>query len=118
MVDLAAFVRTACGRLSLASSKLLVTALRSLVGYVHVEGLMQRSLASAVPSVAGSKLASLLQGYEVERPLAACDRRTRASRRDFAMLLVRLGLRAGEVRKLSLDDVDWRAAELVVRGKG
>lgn len=121
--DLAVFVRTACRGLSLASSKLLVTALRSLLIYLHVEGLIQRSLAPAIPSVAGSKLASLpraLQSEEVERLLAACDRRSRAGRRDFAMLmlLVRLGVRAGEVRKLSLNDVDWRAGELVVRGKG
>jgi integrase/recombinase XerD len=33
-------------------------------------------------------------------------------------VLVRLGLRAGEVAGLSLEDIDWRAGELVVRGKG
>lgn len=54
------------------------------------------------------------------RLLAACDRRTRMGRRDFAMvtLMVRLGLRPGEVRSLSLDDIDWCAGELVIRGKG
>jgi integrase len=52
--------------------------------------------------------------------LASCDRRTTFGRRDFAVLilLARLGLRAGEVGALSLDDIDWRAGELVVRGKG
>jgi site-specific recombinase XerD len=34
------------------------------------------------------------------------------------LLLARLGLRAGEVARLELDDIDWRAAELMVRGKG
>jgi site-specific recombinase XerD len=52
--------------------------------------------------------------------LGSCDRCTAVGRRDFAVLtlMVRLGLRAGEVASLRLDDVDWKAAELVVRGKG
>lgn len=121
--ELIAFVRRACRSRSRGSVSLLITALRSLLNYLHVEGLIERPLAAAVPSVACSKLAGLPRSMEpddVERLLGACDRRTRTGRRDFAMLmlLVRLGLRAGEVRMLSLDDVDWRAGELVVRGKG
>ena len=57
---------------------------------------------------------------EVARLLASCDRRTTFGRRDYAVLtvLARLGLRAGEVAALALADIDWRAGELVVRGKG
>jgi len=49
----------------------------------------------------------------------SCDRRTSTGRRDHAilLLLVRLGLRAGEVAALKLDDVDWRQAEIVIHGK-
>jgi integrase len=56
----------------------------------------------------------------VARLLASCDRRTTFGRRDYAVLilLARLGLRAGEVAALDLGDIDWRAGELVVRGKG
>jgi site-specific recombinase XerD len=52
--------------------------------------------------------------------LAGCDTRTASGRRDLAMLtlLARLGLRAGEVTALSLDDIDWRAGEVTVTGKG
>jgi integrase len=52
--------------------------------------------------------------------LDSCDRRTTFGRRDFAMLtvLVRLGLRAGEAAALEVSDIDWRAGEVVVRGKG
>ena len=52
--------------------------------------------------------------------LASCDRDTAAGRRDFAilMLLARLGLRRGEVAALGLDDVDWRAGEIVIRRQG
>lgn len=121
--DVTTFVCSACRGRSAGSAQLLTTALRSLLTYLHIEGLICRPLDAAVPSVAGSKLAGLprsLAADEVERLLGACDRRTRTGRRDFAMLvlLVRLGLRAGEVRTLSLDDLDWRAGELLVRGKG
>ena len=52
--------------------------------------------------------------------LQGCDRRTPHGRRDYAILLLlaRLGLRAGEVVALTLEDLDWDAGELQVRGKG
>lgn len=52
--------------------------------------------------------------------MASCDRRQAVGRRDHAILLLlsRLGLRAGEVAAITLDDIDWRAGELVVHGKG
>jgi integrase/recombinase XerD len=52
--------------------------------------------------------------------LGSCDAGTAAALRDLAMLtlLARLGLRAGEVAALSLDDLDWRAGEITVTGKG
>ena len=107
----------------IGSAKLALTALRSLLIYLHIEGLIAQPLDTVVPSVAGWRLAGLpraLEAGDVQRLLAACDRRTRSGRRDFAMLmlLVRLGLRAGEVATLDLADIDWRAGELVVRGKG
>jgi integrase/recombinase XerD len=81
------------------------------------------ALAPAVPSVAGWRLASLpraLDAAHVERLLASCDRTTAVGRRDFAVLtlLWRLGLRSFEVAGLSLDDIDWHAGELTIRGKG
>ncbi len=99
------------------------TALRSLLRFLHVKGLVAPSLVGAVPSVASWRLAPLPRGLEpdeVKRLLATCDRRTAAGRRDFAilLLLVRLGLRAGEVAGLRLDDIDWRVGEIVVFGKG
>lgn len=99
------------------------TALRSLLGFLHLDGVTDGSLVGAVPSVASWRLSGLprgLQPGEVARLLAACDRRTDVGRRDAAMLLllVRLGLRAGEVAAVQLDDIDWRAGELVVHGKG
>lgn len=105
------------------SVKLIVTALRSLLGFLQVEGVLEESLSGAVPSVAAWRLAGqprALEAGEVRRLLAGCDRRTVNGRRDFAIvtLLVWLGLRCGEVAALELDDVDWRAGEILVRGKG
>jgi site-specific recombinase XerD len=121
--DVTAFVRSASRDRCTGSAQLLGTALRSLLGYLHIEDVIDARLDAAVPSVASSKLAGLpraLEAAEVDRLLAACDRRTRMGQRDLAMLmlLARLGLRAGEVRRLSLDDLDWRAGEFIVRGKG
>ena len=121
--DVTAFVLAECPGRATGSTKLLVTALRSLLGFLHVEGVLAESLSGAVPSVAGWRLAGLPRGLEagqVRRLLASCDRRTAVGRRDFAILtlLVRLGLRRGEVARLELRDLDWRAGEIVIRGKG
>lgn len=101
----------------------LASALRSFLRFLHVEGLAGAPLAQAVPAVANRKgcgLPRALPPATVARLLASCDRRTRLGRRDYAMLmlLARLGLRAGEVASMSLDDLGWRAGELTVHGKG
>lgn len=61
-----------------------------------------------------------MSSEEVQRVLKVRDRRTSGGRRDYAILLLfaRLGLRAGEVVALQLDDIDWRTGEILVRGKG
>jgi integrase/recombinase XerD len=61
-----------------------------------------------------------LEKEEVEKVLLSCDRRRKVGKRDYAILLLlaRLGLRAGEVVRLTLDDLDWHSGELLVRGKG
>jgi site-specific recombinase XerD len=121
--DITAFVVARCPRQARGSARLTVTALRSLLGFLHLEGILPRSLAAAVPRVASPRLAGLPRGLEpagVDRLLASCDRGPPTGCRDLAILtlLVRLGLRAGEVAALTLDDIDWRAGELLVRGKG
>jgi integrase/recombinase XerD len=118
-----AFVIERCPRQTRSSAKRTVKALRSVLGFLHAEGYIERSLMHAVPAAGGWRLAALpkrLEPDQVRRLLAACDRRSVTGRRDFAVLtvLARLGLRAGEVAGLSLDDIDWRAGEVVVHGKG
>jgi len=110
-------------RCSVGSAKCAVTRLRALLRFLHVEGTIEHALAGAVPSIASWRLASLVKALDagsVARLLASCDRRTRVGRRDYAILttLSRLGLRAGEVAALRLSDIDWRAGEVLIRGKG
>jgi integrase/recombinase XerD len=106
-----------------ASAADLASELRSFLRFLHLEGLVVAPVAQAVPAVANRKgggLPRALPPATVAGLLASCDRRTRLGRRDYAMLmlLARLGLRAGEVASLSLDDLGWRAGELTVHGKG
>jgi integrase len=121
--DVIGFVLSACPGRAVGSAKLIVCSLRSLLRWLHLTGRVRVSLASAVPSVAGWRLSGLPKGIEpgeLRRLLAACDRRTRTGRRDYAalLLLARLGLRAGEVAGLRLDDIDWRRGEITIAGKG
>jgi len=121
--DITAFVAARCPGQAHGSAKLTVTALRSLLGFLHLDGILPRSLVAAVPRVASWRLAGLPKGLEpaeLRRLLETCDRRRATGCRDLAILtlLVRLGLRAGEVAGLTLEAIDWRAGELVVTGKG
>lgn len=120
--DVGRFVLEQCAARSVGSAKNVVMALRSLLRFLHVDGVTARDLAGAVPAVAPQRrsLPRALDPRVVARLLASCDRRTKAGRRDFAVLIVlaRLGLRAGEVAAIELQDIDWRRGELLVRGKG
>jgi integrase/recombinase XerD len=119
--DVGRFVVDACGRLSLSSAGNVVVGLRSLLRFLHVEGLTGGDLAAAVPAVAPRPrgLPRALAPGAVARLLASCDRRSEKGRRDFAVLIAlsRLGLRAAEVSAIEIGDLDWRAGELLVRGK-
>lgn len=121
--DVSAFMLEVARERPAATAQRTATALRSLLRFLYTEGIASAALDGAVPSVACWQQAWLPRGLEPEdvaRLLASCDRRTRGGRRDFAILvlLARLGLRAGEVARLALEDVDWRSGEIVVHGKG
>jgi site-specific recombinase XerD len=121
--DVSGFVLAACPGRAVGSAKLIVCALRSLLRWLHLTGTVPVPLVAAVPSVAGWRLSSLPKGLEpgqLRSLLGSCDRRTATGLRDYAimLLLARLGLRAGEVARLGLDDIDWRHGEIAVLGKG
>lgn len=105
------------------SAHLVTAAFRSFFRFLFQKGELQADLAAAVPTVANWQLSTVpkyLTAEEVQRVLKTCDRRTATGRRNYAILLLlaRLGLRAGEVVALELEDINWRAGEIMVRGKG
>jgi len=121
--DVARFVLHDSSRRGRRSSQLCASALRSFLSYLFQQGRIPTNLAAAVPTVAGWRLSELpryLEPAQVEKVLRCCDRRRKIGKRDYAILLLlaRLELRAGEVGGLTLDDIDWSAGELCVRGKG
>ncbi|MGP4104900.1 site-specific integrase [Nonomuraea sp. KM90] len=105
------------------SAKAMVTSLRAFLRFAHVTGRTAVPLAGAVPAVASWRLSALPRGppaAEIELLLAGCDRNTATGLRDYAVLslLARLGLRGAEAAALQLGDIDWRAGEIAVTGKG
>jgi site-specific recombinase XerD len=121
--DVSAFLAAECPKRSVTGARDLVKGLRGLLRYLHVTGAIATPLQWSVPAVAYPREHSLPRGLPPEavaRLLASCDRRRAVGRRDYAVLLLlsRLGLRAGEVAAIELEDIDWRRGEFQVRGKG
>ena len=121
--DVTGFVMRHARHLSPVRAKLMATALRSFFRYLRHRGAIATDLAGCVPTVPNWSLSTLprfLPAATVERILERCDRKTSVGRRNHAILLLlaRLGVRAGEVVGLSLDDIDWSTAQITIRGKG
>ena len=97
--------------------------LRSLFGFLYATSRIERNLAFYVPRMTSSRAAAPIRHLtpaEVERILHAARGESTVARRNYAMLLTmaRLGLRGEEVIAIRLEDIDWRAGEMQVRGKG
>lgn len=121
--DVNAFLLRECGRVSAGSAKGRVAELRSVLRFLFLQGLTPLQLGTSVPPVGGWRLATLpptMKATQVQQVLDGCRGTTPVLVRDHAIILLvaRLGLRSIEIARLELGDVDWRAGELVVRGKG
>jgi site-specific recombinase XerD len=121
--DVTAFVQRHAHKHGSPYAKGLVTATRSFLRYLHYKGLIHADLSLAVPKVARWSLSTFpkhLPAAQVRQVLRCCDRSTPLGRRNYAILLLlaRLGLRAGEVVGLNLEDIDWDNARITVCGKG
>ncbi len=120
--EITAFVLDRSRRGSVTTASNVISGLRALLVFLHVRGDTPSSLVSAVPSVArrARLLPRGLDAAQVALLLESCPRESAVGRRDRAVLklLARLGLRAGEVARLQLDDIEWKAGEIVVVGKG
>ena len=121
--DITAYLVERAPALSRKRVAYLASALRSFLRFLFVQGETATDLSTA-PLMSQTRHRATVPRYllpaEVERLLDTCDPSTPAGRRNRAILtlLVRLGLRAGEVAALELDDIRWRSGEIVVRGKG
>ena len=121
--DVSEFLVSESRRLNIGGMRGLVSKLRPLLVFLHVTGRIPHPLRWAVPRVAdtnGRLLPQTVDRETVTALLASCDRGRRVGVRDYAMLLLlaQLGLRSAEVASMQLEDVDWRAGELLVHGKG
>jgi integrase/recombinase XerD len=120
--DVVRSVQCQAPRLHVKRAKLMTTALRSFCQYARFRGEVQLDLAAAVPIVANWSMTSIPRAIapaQIRQLVTSIDRHTAMGRRDYAviLLLARLGLRSGEVVSLELDDIDWTAGRLSVRGK-
>ena len=120
--DIVAFLLRESERLSVGSVKGRVAELRSLLKFLYLQGVTPRPLATVVPPVAGWRdtgVPKAIPAADVQLLLGGCDRSHPIGVRDFAMLMLvaRLGLRSAEVARLELGDIDWRAGQIILRGK-
>lgn len=108
---------------SVSAAQNFVAGLRAFLRYCFLEGLLRTDLSAAALAVTGRRRSPIPRGLsraQADALLASCDRRTGLGRRDYAIILIllRLGLRRGELAAVTLDDLDWRVGELAIRGKG
>ena len=120
--DITRFVRRRASTIQSKRVQLMTTALRSFLRFARYQGDIETDLAACIPAVANWKQSTLpraLPPDQVEQVLNSVDRKTALGRRDYAILLIlaRLGLRAGEIRALTLEDLDWKEGLITVRGK-
>jgi site-specific recombinase XerD len=109
-----------CGR---SWAKLVITTVRMFLRYLVVHNLCDPALVDALPTIAHWKRASCpdyLSKEEVEKLIVVCNPETAEGARDMAvlLLLVRLGLRAGDIVHLRHADIDWEQGAFQVTGKG
>lgn len=120
--DVTGFVRRRAVAIQSRRVQLMTTALRSFLRFARYRGDIDKDLAACVPAVANWRLSTIpraLPPDQVELVLTSIDRKTAMGRRDYAILLIlaRLGLRAGEITTLKLEDLDWQEGLITVRGK-
>ncbi len=121
--DITTFLQQAMTRTPPLRDKTLSSHLRNFFRYLFQAGKTANNLATGILSVAqryGSRLPRHLTSDEVETLLKAIRTDSSSGRRNYAMVLLiaRLGLRAPEVVAVQIDDIDWRAGEILIRGKG
>ena len=120
--DISAFIIRYAQTMSFSRAQLMASILRSFFRFLHMRGEANTDLSGAIPTVPRwqfSKIPKFLQPEQVKHALQGCDKNTAMGQRNYAILLLlaRLGLRAGEITHMELDDILWETGELIVKGK-
>ncbi len=122
--DPIAFIRQESKRMAPPAVKCVANALRSFLRFCEFRGEVPAGLAVSVPAVATwtttPPIPKGIAAEHAQRAIDSCNRSTSVGLRDRAVLLLlaRIGLRACEVIRLTLDDIDWDQAQLRIHGKG
>lgn len=121
--DITSHVQRQATQLCPSTKTVFLSAMRSFLRYLRHQGRIRMDLAACVPAMANWKRSTLpkyIEASQVQQLLDSCDRTTSKGRRSYAILLLlaRLGLRAGEVVRLQLEDIDWDAGGITIHGKG
>ena len=120
--DVVRFILRNTETVSPKHAQLIVCALRSFFRFLYQREEIAIDLSPSALTVANWRLSTLpkfLEPEQVERLLQSCNQDTIIGQRDYVILLLlsRLGLRAGDVVHMTLDDIDWEVGEIIVRGK-
>ena len=119
--DVIDFVGALTRRYQPKTIELAATSLRSFFRFLRAAGLRGDRLEDAVPMVPHrqSGLVRHLDPEPFARLIASLDRSSPRGLRDRAIIVcvARLGLRASEVTRLRLEDIDWRNATIRVRAR-
>ena len=120
-VTIRAYMTDRARAVSVARMKGISVGIRAFLRFLIATGRCRPGLDHAMPNVAGWQLASIprfLPDADIARIIGACEGERRLRDRAIILLLVRLGLRASEVARLSFGDVDWRRGSIRLFGKG
>jgi len=120
--DISGFILRHAHTMSIGCTRSMITALRIFFSFLYQRGKIYIDLAATVPFVSrwqDEPVPKFLKPEQVKRILDACDQKTPMGKRNYAVLLLlaRLGLRAGEITNMELEDISWEAGEIMIKGK-
>jgi site-specific recombinase XerD len=120
--DIVRFILRYTETVSTKRAQLIVCSLRSFFRFLYQRGETAIDLSPSALTVANWRLSELpkfLEPEQVERLLQSCNQDSLVGQRDYVILLLlaRLGLRAGDVVHMTLDDIDWEVGQFIVCGK-
>jgi site-specific recombinase XerD len=121
--DIIDFILSYSEKRNAEATRNMVSSLRSFFRFLKIKNIIDSNLADFIPPISchrSDRLPEHLSKQELNKLLKSCNKKTVIGVRDYAILLMlsQLGVRSSEVIKLTLDDIDWNRAEIIINGKG